>query len=316
MSGTTLIAIEQVASEPAFRHRFLEIHIGHGDHANIHGDGLGAADAVDFLLLQDAQQFGLKGQTHFADLIQQQGPFLGQLEFAGLSRERAGKGPFFMTEQLALCQGFRQGRAVDGHERAVATAAVPMDETGQHLLAGAAFTLDEHRCPAVRNAFGQCQHAEHPRVSGDQGFVSPTVLTLRFTGSPPALPPGVPDGFFDGRGKGFGREGLQQIIGRAGLHGLHGMVDRAVGRGHDHRCVGAQLSDLGQDLQPGRFRQFGTGDDHAEAAESEFFNGLLPIFGPFHGITALGQGTGHHGSDVRCVIDDQYGVGSHGMAHS
>ena len=68
---------------------------------------------------------------------------------------RAGKGSFHMAEELALQQGLRQGRTINGYKRFVLTRAGKMDRPGNKLFAGAAFTLDVHRRIHVGNP-GYC----------------------------------------------------------------------------------------------------------------------------------------------------------------
>ena len=48
--------------------------------------------ALEFALLQGAEQFRLQGDRHFADLIEQQGASAGRLEFAGPGADGSGEG--------------------------------------------------------------------------------------------------------------------------------------------------------------------------------------------------------------------------------
>jgi hypothetical protein len=53
-----------------------------------------AAHPVHFAFLEDAKQFGLEGQIHFAYFIQQDGASVGQFEFTDFSGDGSGETPF------------------------------------------------------------------------------------------------------------------------------------------------------------------------------------------------------------------------------
>ncbi|STV86912.1 Uncharacterized protein conserved in bacteria [Klebsiella michiganensis] len=124
-----------------------QVHVGGGDHPHVHLNGLARADAGDFALLQNAQQFDLKRQAKLADFIEQQGAALRRLEPAGMALYRAGKRPFFMAEQLRFRQAFAERAAVDGQKRPVAARAMVMQVAGDDLLTGAGFADNPARSP-------------------------------------------------------------------------------------------------------------------------------------------------------------------------
>ena len=61
-----------------------------------------AADALDLALLQDAQQLGLHGQRHVADLVEEERAAARALELAAPLLGRAGERAGLVAEQLAL----------------------------------------------------------------------------------------------------------------------------------------------------------------------------------------------------------------------
>src|SRR5207237_8100426 len=118
-------------------------------HTYVHLDlGLAAADAPEAALLQHAEELGLRIGVHLRDLVEEKRAAIGELEAAepalGGARERAALVP----EQFALDQRFWNGRAVDRHERAVATIGQVVDRARDELFARAALTVDEERCCA------------------------------------------------------------------------------------------------------------------------------------------------------------------------
>ena len=62
--------------------------------------GLLAADALELLLLQHAQQLELQRRRHVADLVEEQRALVGQLEAPELALDRAGERAPLVAEQL------------------------------------------------------------------------------------------------------------------------------------------------------------------------------------------------------------------------
>ena len=60
---------------------------------------------MKFSILQEAQQFGLQVRGHVPDLVQEEGAFIGHLDFSFLLRRRSREGAFFMAEQFVFEQG-------------------------------------------------------------------------------------------------------------------------------------------------------------------------------------------------------------------
>ena len=60
--------------------------VGRGEHAGAARDGLGPADALEAAVLQDAQELGLEQGVEVADLVEEEGAALRELEAAGAAR--------------------------------------------------------------------------------------------------------------------------------------------------------------------------------------------------------------------------------------
>jgi hypothetical protein len=93
--------------------------------------------ALDLALLEHAQELGLKRGLQVADLVEKEGPAVGELEAPGLRLGRASEGALFVAEQLALDQRGRECGAVDGDQRRVTTRAPRVERPGEELLAAA-----------------------------------------------------------------------------------------------------------------------------------------------------------------------------------
>ncbi len=106
------------------------------------------------------------------------------------------------------------------------------------------------------------------------------------------------------------REGFEQIIAGAGLHGLDGILDAAVGGHDDDRNGSAQASRRPQHVQPAHFGQLEVGDHQAEGCARQPGQGLTPARGSLRGKPVALERLGELGSGGRVVIDNQYGRSS------
>ena len=80
--------------------------------AHVDAHALVAADRTYYVLLNGAQQLGLRGRRKFAYFVKKHRAALRFFQKAAPRAHRAGEAPLHMTEKLALQQRFRQGRAV------------------------------------------------------------------------------------------------------------------------------------------------------------------------------------------------------------
>ena len=78
--------------------------MGGRDQPHVGPDRLVAADALEGLLLEQAQDLGLQGQRHVADLVEEQRAAVALLELADAAAVGAGEGALLVAEQLALQQ--------------------------------------------------------------------------------------------------------------------------------------------------------------------------------------------------------------------
>jgi hypothetical protein len=78
-----------------------------------------------------------------ADLIQEEGALVRQLEPALLLPHRAGEGALLVAEQLALQQLAGEGSTGDGDEARLGPRAVEVEGAGDELFAGAALPQDQ-----------------------------------------------------------------------------------------------------------------------------------------------------------------------------
>ncbi len=118
--------------------------MGGADDPRIDRNGDAPADPLDHPLLEEAQQLDLQRQRNVADLVEEQGAALGQLDLADVRLDRAGERAALVAEQFGLEQVLGDRRAIDGDELALAPALL-VDRARQQFLAGAAGAEQHHR---------------------------------------------------------------------------------------------------------------------------------------------------------------------------
>src|SRR5262249_47601904 len=141
--GEHVEAVIEVAAELAIGDHRRQVAVSGRHQADIDSNGPGAAEALELLLLQDAEQLGLQLRGDVADLVEEQRPLVGQLEAADLLGDGAGEGALLVAEQLALQEAGGDGGAVELDEGAVAARAEVVQGAGDQLLAGAGLAADE-----------------------------------------------------------------------------------------------------------------------------------------------------------------------------
>jgi hypothetical protein len=97
-------AVIQVLAELALVDGLHEIPVRCRNNADIDFDGIRSAEALELAFLEHAEEFDLNVERNFADLIQENGSMVGQLEAPNAAADRARKRPLLVTEQLGLDQ--------------------------------------------------------------------------------------------------------------------------------------------------------------------------------------------------------------------
>src|SRR5579883_21578 len=212
----------EILAEAALAHLLFEVAVRGGEEADVHLDGMRAADAVDLALLDGAQQLRLEARVHLADLVEQQGPAVGLLELADAARDGAGEGALLMPEKLRFEEVLRNRGAIHRDEALLGAPALAVDEAGENLLAGAAFAGEKNACLRRRHLLGEAQRLFHRRVLPDE--------RARFLG----------DGFeHGGDERGVGRQG--NVFLRSRLDGAHRRLGIGADAAGDHRDDDALL---------------------------------------------------------------------------
>ena len=103
-------AEEQILAELSGGNRVLQVAVGRRDQAHVDVLGARRAHALDLAGLEHAQQLGLLANRHVADLVEEDGAVVGQLEAPDAIHAGVGKGALHVSEELAFEGAFRQAR--------------------------------------------------------------------------------------------------------------------------------------------------------------------------------------------------------------
>jgi hypothetical protein len=74
---------------------------------------LRAAEALEFLLLQNAQELYLKLQRNFADFVEKEGSLIREFEAPELAGNRPCESAPFVAEKLALEESMRNSSTIE-----------------------------------------------------------------------------------------------------------------------------------------------------------------------------------------------------------
>src|SRR6185312_9847416 len=126
-----------------------------------------AADPLEPLLFERAQDLRLQREREIADLVEEQRAAVGQLEFTRFPIGGPGERPLLVAEQLGLEQRLRDRRAVDRDERTVGPRAECMQGSREQFLARAALAFEEYGRVRCGGAVQRDRHLLQPGVVAD-----------------------------------------------------------------------------------------------------------------------------------------------------
>ena len=164
-------AVKQVFAECFGLDFRFEVFVCRGDDAHVGADDIVPAHAGEGAVLQDAQQFALHRHRHLADLVEEERAAVRLFEAPDALGAGAGERSLLVTEQLALEEIFRNGRAIDGEERPVVPCAVLVDGVSHEFFARTALAGDHDRGVAVRDAPDHFEHFLHGRRLTDDAVL-------------------------------------------------------------------------------------------------------------------------------------------------
>src|SRR5213594_370725 len=135
--------IVEILAEGAASDGLLEVRVRGGDEPDVDLDRASTADSLDLALLEHAQELHLELGPQCADLVEEHGAPLRQLELPQLPPVGAGERALLVAEQIGLDERLGDGGRVDGDEGPVTPRALMVDGPRDQLLAGSALAGDQ-----------------------------------------------------------------------------------------------------------------------------------------------------------------------------
>jgi len=172
--------VVEVAAESSCGDEAREIPIRGGHDPNVREDVCPSAEGADSPVLEHPEQLRLERGRHVADLVEEQGSPVGELEEAGPVPVGSRVGAADRAEHLALEEGFGHGGAVDGEERTVAPAARLVDPPGEELFSGSGLSDQEHGQAGSSCSLQELEKLEQPPRPADELHRAPAGLPRGF----------------------------------------------------------------------------------------------------------------------------------------
>src|SRR5881397_4144984 len=268
-------AIVEVLAEAAGAYGALEVLVGGRDEAHVDPDRQVAADALELLLLDGAQELRLRLERHVAHLVEEERAAVRRLELPLAPRDRARERALLVAEELALDQLLAERRTVHLDQRLRAPRAPVVERVRDQLLAGTAPAADQHGHVGVGDLVDGLEEPAHGRALPDDLLEAEGALhLLEEPAVVAAQQHGVHHAAHD-QAQLVVVEGLRHVVDGAELHRLHGDLLRAVGGDHDDRQVRVDAARVLEHLHAADAVHAEVGDDDVEAPDLDAPERLL-----------------------------------------
>src|SRR6266404_5655509 len=143
-----------------------------------------ASQALELLLLQNAQQFGLESQRDITHFVQKECAFVGRFETTELLRNSACERALLMAKKFTFQEIERNSGAIQLYKRASAPGANVVNSTRDQFLAGPGFALNQNGRVRWRDAFDLLEnHPESRALAYD--LLEPPLTTFLSNGPDP-----------------------------------------------------------------------------------------------------------------------------------
>src|SRR5208282_4940908 len=162
--GEDIQTIVEVAAKFASIRHLCQIPIGCSHQSHVHLVSPGAAQALEFLFLQYAEQFGLQCRWNITHLVEEERTLVSQLETANFLRDGSGERALLVAEELTFQQIQWNGSTIQSHKRPPGSRADVVDRVCDEFLAGAGFSLDQHGRTGGCDAFNSFEHCFQSRT--------------------------------------------------------------------------------------------------------------------------------------------------------
>src|SRR5215472_5821616 len=278
---------EKVLAEAAGQHFGAQVAVGSGNQANIDFFDFGRAHALNFAVLNDAQQLGLHLQRSLADFVEKYGAAAGVFEQAGAGVGGASERAAHVAEELAFEQRIDQRGAIADGEALFGHRAQLMKGARHEFLARAGGAADEHVGEVPGYLAGEIEDIQHGRALADDAlklrvekelfFEAAHLRALREDGGQVVesllKPPEV-----DRLG--------EEVVGAA-LDGVDGGLNGIKAGDQNHIDARIKLQCLLQEGEPIHGGHFQVAENHPASAGADLLQGFLRVSGSHNGETGF-----------------------------
>ncbi len=295
----------EVLPESSRADRLLEILVGGRDDADVGAKHPGAAETMKLLVLEHAQELGLGGWRHVADLVEEESAAVRLLEASDSHAVGRREGAALVPEELGLQQRLGERGAVHLHEGCRGPGRVRVNDARDELLAGP-------RLPGHQNGGAGRRHAPGQVQCGPQGLARPhdpvdaqALRPLLAQGRDLADQTGVAASLGDPRLELLELEGLLDEVEGSELHRLDGGLYRSVGSHEHHRDPGIALPSRTQDVDSAGAGEAEIGHHHVvgfDTAIAQPFHGFVTLRYLVHGSEALAERPGNAAPERGVVL--------------
>ena len=297
--------VVEILAESSLGYLLLEVAVGGGHDAHVGLYGLLPAHALEFPVLEDAQDLYLHVLVDFAYLVQKEGALVRELETPPRPRLGPREGAFLVAEELALEETLRQGRAVDLDEGAALARREVVYRVGYELLAYARLAGDEDARLGRRHAADEVEYLLHLRARAHHAARLALGLHLGLELAVLEREFAALEGALHEEGEVVYVDGLGEEIEGAEAHGLDRVLDGAVPGEYDDGEPRITSSDGAEEFlarEPGHLE---VGDDQVHLARLHGPEPLGAVGRGLHGVAVETQGLGEAFPNILLVVDDE-----------
>lgn len=237
----------EIFPEEALIDKIAQICVGGGDDAEVDRDERGSTDAANLAFLKGTEEADLGLRRKVGYFVEKQRSAVGAFEVTDAAGGGSREGSFFVPEEFAFDEVFRDGAAVEGDEGFRSTGPVVVDGAGSEFLAGAGFAQDHDGGGGGGDGIEEVEHLAHGRRgSGDvreAAAVGGLAAQAHYFDLEAVFligPPGDGGEHLEVTQAGF----LDEVVGRAGPHGGDGELLVAHAGDENKGQVGPIAADL------------------------------------------------------------------------
>lgn len=178
VDGDDVDAVVEVFAEAAGVDHLFEVFVGGADEAEVDFAKGATAEALDHVVFEDAQEFGLEREGEGGDFVEEEGSGVGEFDLAGASFGGAGEGSALGAEEFGLDEVLRECGAVEADVGLGGARAERDDGAGDELFAGAAFATHEDVDAAAGDLLDGVVDGAHGLADADEVLEAAALVGL------------------------------------------------------------------------------------------------------------------------------------------